>query len=76
MKKSDLSRRQFIAGVSALGASAYLSKSELFAQGPGGNVRRMDTHHHFGSPGFVAMTKAETNRRMANLAAVYTSKSR
>jgi 6-methylsalicylate decarboxylase len=59
MKKSDLSRRQFIAGVSALGASAYFSKSELFAQGPGGNVRRIDTHHHFGSPEFVAMTKAK-----------------
>jgi hypothetical protein len=56
---SDLSRRQFLTGLGALGAGTLLSKSQLLAQGPGGNVRRIDVHHHFGSPEFVAMTKAK-----------------
>src|SRR5437773_12377399 len=52
-------RRQFLGSLGALGAGALLSNSELLAQGPGGNARRIDTHHHFGSPEFVAMTKAK-----------------
>jgi len=56
---SDLSRRQFLTGLGALGAGALLSKSDLLAQGPGGTVRRIDVHHHFGSPEWIAMTKAK-----------------
>src|SRR5438094_7513654 len=59
MAMSDLSRRQFVGGLGALGAGALLARSNLFAQGPGGTVRRIDTHHHFGSPEFIAMTKAK-----------------
>src|SRR5207244_8772771 len=52
-------RRQFLGSLGGLAAGALLSKTQLLAQGPGGNARRIDTHHHFGSPEFVAMTKAK-----------------
>lgn len=58
MRIADLSRRQFLGGLGALGAGALLSKSDLLAQGPGGAVRRIDVHHHFGSPEWIAITKA------------------
>ena len=52
-------RRDFVAGMATIGAGAFLSRSSLLAQAPGGTVRRLDTHHHFGSPEWVAMTKAK-----------------
>jgi predicted TIM-barrel fold metal-dependent hydrolase len=59
MNISDVSRRRFLTSLGALGAGALLSKSELSGQGPGGTVRRIDTHHHFGSPEWIAITKAK-----------------
>jgi 6-methylsalicylate decarboxylase len=46
------SRRQFLAGLAGVGAGAILTR-ELPAQSGGGNARRLDLHHHFGSPRWV-----------------------
>lgn len=47
---ADLSRRNWLKRVIALGAAASLSPSTpLGAQAPA-NARRLDLHHHFGSP--------------------------
>jgi 6-methylsalicylate decarboxylase len=56
---SNQTRRQFLNTLGAAGAATLLSRYELFSQSPGGAVRRIDTHHHFGSPEFIAMTKAK-----------------
>ena len=47
------SRRNFLKGVSAVGASALLPSSQLSAQAPADNARAIDCHHHFGSPGYA-----------------------
>jgi predicted TIM-barrel fold metal-dependent hydrolase len=47
---TDLSRRQWLRQVAALGVAASLRASHsLHAQAPAG-ARRLDLHHHFGSP--------------------------
>ena len=47
-------RREFLAGLAALGATAFLPDRILRAraQAPAG-VHRLDLHHHYGSPRWV-----------------------
>jgi predicted TIM-barrel fold metal-dependent hydrolase len=56
-------RRQVLCGLGALGATACLPDAILRAQGPAaGNPRRLDLHHHFGSPRWIKRT-AEVRRQ-------------
>jgi len=43
------SRRSFLAGLAALGASEVLATGELWPQAPAASARRLDLHHHFAS---------------------------
>jgi 6-methylsalicylate decarboxylase len=47
-------RREFVAGLAALGATSVLSSSRLSAQAPTEGRRIIDVHQHFVSPGFFA----------------------
>jgi len=47
------SRRDFLAG---LGTAALVASVNLPAQAPAGNARRLDLHHHFGTPDWIRMT--------------------
>jgi len=50
------SRRRLLAGLSALSAGLALSPATSGAQtpqAPPGNPRRLDLHHHFGSPRWI-----------------------
>lgn len=49
------SRREFLAQLGALGAGALIPGAEIAAQSANAR-RRVDIHHHFGSPEFVRMT--------------------
>ena len=49
------SRRDFLTRLGALGASALWPGAQSVAQSPAA-VRRIDIHHHFGSPEWVRMT--------------------
>ena len=46
------SRRQLLAGFAALGASALFRDGSIEAQAPAA-ARRLDLHHHFGSPRWI-----------------------
>lgn len=46
----QISRRQFLFGVGAAGAAAFLPGSAVTAQSGRGSARRFDFHHHFVSP--------------------------
>jgi predicted TIM-barrel fold metal-dependent hydrolase len=48
----DPSRRNFLKGVSVVGASALLPGGRLSAQTPADNARAIDCHHHFGTPAY------------------------
>jgi predicted TIM-barrel fold metal-dependent hydrolase len=52
---ADYSRRRFLAGLAAVGASAALRGREAAAQAPAA-ARRLDLHHHFGSPRWIKRT--------------------
>jgi predicted TIM-barrel fold metal-dependent hydrolase len=57
----DVPRRSFVAGLVALGASAFLPGCQSAGSSPaagGGRPQRIDVHHHFVSPGFSAALKA------------------
>ena len=47
------SRRNFLAGLTALGAGALLPNVPLWAQTPAINARAIDCHHHFASPAYI-----------------------
>ena len=52
-----VTRRQFIAGLASLGVGATLPRSISWAQEPHTaptTLFRIDVHHHFSSPGFIA----------------------
>jgi len=51
--KAMHSRRDFLAG---LGAAALVASGKLPAQAPASGPRRLDLHHHFGTPDWVRMT--------------------
>src|SRR5215470_4218044 len=50
----DTSRRDFLRGVAAIGASALL-------QGSGNDIRRIDVHQHFTSPKYSELLAQKTN---------------
>ena len=56
---SGASRRQFLAGIAALGAGALVSDHKVAGQGPAANARRIDVHQHFVSPNFLATLTAK-----------------
>jgi predicted TIM-barrel fold metal-dependent hydrolase len=62
-------RRQFLAGLSAIGAAALIPEIRAAAQtraaGAAANPRRIDVHHHFSSPGFIAEIKARNTGQTA-----------
>src|SRR5215813_1185121 len=61
-KVFKVSRRQWLLQLAALGAGASLSRfTELSAQAPP-NARRLDLHHHFGSPRWIKRV-AEVKRQ-------------
>ncbi len=64
---SGIARRNFLAKLAALGAVAALPDSSLWPQMPGpapGRPFRIDAHHHFSAPGFIAAISARhTNQR-------------
>lgn len=47
------SRRQILTALAALGATAFAPGRVLRAQGAAANARRLDLHHHFGSPKWI-----------------------
>ena len=49
-------RREFLGGLAGLGASV------LFQNTPNAGAGRIDVHHHFGSPEWVAMTKTRQSQ--------------
>ncbi|MBI4464744.1 MAG: amidohydrolase [Acidobacteria bacterium] len=61
-----LSRRDFLGGLAVLGASAWLPSGELWAQAPTGNARRLDCHHHYGSPAWLAALAKEDAGSVTN----------
>jgi predicted TIM-barrel fold metal-dependent hydrolase len=62
-----VARREFLAGLGALGAVAVLPDAFPRAQAPTavpGRSYRIDAHHHFSAPGFIAAIAArKTNQR-------------
>src|SRR5579864_2067142 len=50
------SRRDFLAGLAAVAAGAALPGGKVAAQAPAANPRRLDLHHHFGTPAWIKMT--------------------
>src|ERR1700719_3756081 len=62
-----LSRRKFLSGLGALGAATVFPKTFLRAQAPAqipGRPFRIDTHHHFSAPGFIAaIASRKTNQQ-------------
>lgn len=50
MFDTGISRRQFVGGLTALGATALLRGTASLAQAPAANSRRIDVHHHVISP--------------------------
>jgi len=64
---AGVARREFLAGLAALGAAAALPDTFLQAQtttSVPGRPYRIDTHHHFSAPGFIAAISArKTNQR-------------
>ena len=47
-------RREFLAGMGALGAGTFLNSRRSAAQTPPAKPFRIDVHHHFSSPGFIS----------------------
>ena len=66
-----VARRKFIANLAALGGAAFLSTDFLRAQAPAATTVkpfRIDAHHHFSAPGFIAAISArKTNQRPLEL---------
>src|SRR5258708_31930549 len=62
-----VARRKFLAGLSVLGAAAVLPDGFLRTQATSATSvlpYRIDTHHHFSAPGFIAAIAArKTNQR-------------
>lgn len=57
-QQKQQTRREFLAGIGAIGASALLPGCAATGDaGAGGKTRRIDVHHHFVSPGFSAALK-------------------
>jgi len=68
---TSATRRKFLASLTAISAAAVLPDVFLGAQTPAaapGRPYRIDTHHHFSAPGFIAAIAArKTNQRPLEL---------
>src|SRR5450755_1809072 len=68
---SLVTRRRFLASLGALGAAAALPDAGAQAQAPAplaSKPYRIDVHHHFSAPGFIAAISArKTNQRPLEL---------
>jgi len=54
--KTPCSRRQVVAGLLAYCGTTVLQRGKLAAQTPSPNPRRLDLHHHFGTPAWIRLT--------------------
>src|SRR5215469_4274491 len=54
--KMDCSRRQLVAGLLGYCGTTVLQRRKLAAQTPAQNPRRLDLHHHFGTPAWIRLT--------------------
>jgi predicted TIM-barrel fold metal-dependent hydrolase len=68
---TEMARREFLAGIGACAAAAVLPdvlmRAQTLAGGPS-RPYRIDTHHHFSAPGFIAAIAArKTNQRPLEL---------
>jgi len=52
-------RRQFLGGLAGVGAGLLASGKAAFSQTPARNLRLVDVHHHFATPGWIKMLKDE-----------------
>lgn len=68
---TGIQRRKFLSDLGAIGAAAALPETFLQAQmltAVSGGPYRIDTHHHFSAPGFIAAISArKTNQRPLEL---------
>ena len=68
-KTTHVGRRQLLAGLAAVGASALVPNILRAAQGgpaaPVATPRLIDVHYHFSSPGFIAAIKARDTGQTA-----------
>jgi 6-methylsalicylate decarboxylase len=55
---ANLSRRSFLAALSALGAGALLPGCQTTPEAATGRPQRIDIHHHFAPPGYSKELKA------------------
>jgi 6-methylsalicylate decarboxylase len=62
-ENSSPSRRNVLAGLAALGASALLPESKSTAQTPPPSARVIDCHHHFVSPAFLKALTAKDGKK-------------
>ena len=62
-------RREFLAGLGAAGATAFMPRGVAAGQARGGGAaagaRRIDVHYHGNSPGFIAAIKAHNTGQTA-----------
>ena len=61
-----MNRREFITGLGLAGAAAFLPDRVLRGQTAAvtsGNPRRLDMHHHFGSPRWILEMNAKVPRQ-------------
>src|SRR5438093_13578058 len=56
------SRREFLAGATAIGASIIFPSGRTLGQSSTPRTGRIDVHHHFGSPVLVAMTNTKKSQ--------------
>src|SRR5437879_6427379 len=54
----DVARRQFLAGLAAVGAGALLPAPQAEAQMPPSTAHRIDVHHHHTPPPYLAALTA------------------
>jgi len=63
----NVTRREFLARLAAVGTAVFIPKAKAAAQTPSTSSARpyrIDTHHHFASPGFIAeITARKTGQR-------------
>ncbi len=61
----EISRRQVLRGLGALGAASLLPEFAFAAQSADTKPYRVDTHYHFNAPGFIAAIKARNTGQTA-----------
>ncbi len=54
--RRDCSRRQVVAGLLGYCGTTVLMRGKLAAQEPSATPRRLDLHHHFGTPAWIRLT--------------------